>query len=54
MKRNEIIYLLRRFRENNHKKYKIIKIGFFGSVAKDNMHKTSDIDVVVELEKPDF
>lgn len=52
--RNETIHTLRRFRKNNYKKYNIIKIGIFGSVANDRMHETSDIDIVVELEKPDF
>lgn len=54
MNRDEIINYLRSFREKNHTKYNIIRIGIFGSAARDNMNEKSDIDIVVELEKPDF
>ena len=54
MNRNEIIHSLRDFREHNHAKYNIIKIGIFGSVARDNMKDKSDVDIVVDLERPDF
>jgi len=45
---------LRRFKEAYQKKYNIVKIGVFGSAAKDCMNDKSDIDIVVNLEKPDF
>lgn len=54
MNRDEIINYLRSFREKNHTKYNIIRIGIFGSAARDSMNEKSDIDIVVELEKPDF
>ena len=54
MKRDDIILSLRRFKEINQQKYNIIKIGLFGSAARDNMREQSDIDVVVELETQDF
>ena len=54
MNRNKIIHSLRCFKKEKHKKYSIIKIGIFGSVARNNMNEKSDIDIVVELEKPDF
>ena len=38
----------------NSKKYSIEKIGFFGSVSRDEMNENSDIDVVVELTEPDL
>ena len=50
MKRDDIILSLRRFKEINQQKYNIIRIGLFGSGARDNMREQSDIDVVVELE----
>lgn len=31
------------------KRYKVIKAGIFGSYAKNNFHKNSDIDFLVEL-----
>ena len=54
MKRDDIILFLRRFKEINQQKYNIIRIGLFGSGARDNMREQSDIDVVVELETQDF
>ena len=54
MKRDEIIPTLRRFKEMNRDRYEIIRIGVFGSAARDSMNEQSDIDVVVELGKPDL
>ncbi len=34
------------------KKYKVKKIGIFGSYARGDQKKDSDIDILVELEKP--
>ncbi|MBF0475891.1 MAG: nucleotidyltransferase domain-containing protein [Deltaproteobacteria bacterium] len=53
-KRDEIILALRKFKEINPKKYNIIRIGVFGSAARDDMKEESDIDVVVELTEPDL
>ena len=54
MKRDEIIMSLRWFKEMNKDRYEIIRIGIFGSAARDNMKEQSDIDVVVELGKPNL
>ena len=54
MTRDEIIKALRRFKEGNQKKYRIEKIGIFGSSARGDMNTESDIDVVVVLEKQDL
>jgi uncharacterized protein len=54
MERNEIIRTLRGFVEMNRDRYKIIRIGVFGSAARDSMNEQSDIDVVVELGKQDL
>jgi len=54
MNRNEIISALSRFKERNRNKYRIIRIGIFGSAARGTMKEQSDIDVVVELEKQDL
>jgi len=54
VERNEIIRALRGFMELNKERYEIIRIGVFGSAARDNMNEQSDIDVVVELGKPDL
>jgi predicted nucleotidyltransferase len=54
MNRDEIIEILGRFKEMNKDRYEIIRIGVFGSVARGNINEQSDIDVVVELGKPDL
>lgn len=54
MNREEILISLRRFKEANEKKYLIRKMGLFGSSSRDTLDEQSDIDVVVELEKPDL
>ena len=36
------------------RKYNVKKIGLFGSYAKNQQHKKSDIDIVVEFEKENF
>ena len=54
MERNEIIRILRGFMDMNKDRYKIIRIGVFGSAARDGMNEQSDIDVVVELGKQDL
>jgi hypothetical protein len=54
MTKDEIILLLRRFREKYHTKYNIIKIGVYGSAARDSMNDKSDIDIVVDLGRPDY
>jgi len=54
MERNEIMQTLRSFVEMNRDRYEIIRIGVFGSAARGSMNEQSDIDVVVELGKPDL
>jgi predicted nucleotidyltransferase len=54
MKRDEVVHHLRRFKEKNKDKYQIVRLGLFGSAARDSMTESSDIDVVVELTTPDM
>jgi len=54
MNRDEIVLSLRRFKEMNQKKYRIVNIGLLGSAARDTMNEQSDVDVVVELEEQDL
>jgi predicted nucleotidyltransferase len=54
LKKKEILQKLTHYKEQNKHKYEIIKIGIFGSAARDYMNDQSDIDVVVELAKPDL
>jgi len=54
MNKNEVFFSLQEFKLLNKEKYSILKIGFFGSVARDEIKEASDIDVVVELSEPDL
>lgn len=54
MNREEIIQLLKIFKEENKNKYHIKKLGIFGSVAKNRIKDESDIDIVVNLTRQDL
>lgn len=54
MDRDEIIVVLKRFKDQNQNKYSILKIGLFGSATRNSMNEQSDVDIVVELRKPDL
>lgn len=51
---NQIIDFLRIQKVFFQKEFKVKKIGIFGSCARGDIHEKSDIDIVVELEKPDL
>lgn len=51
--KEEIINLLNKHKEEL-KKYKVKKIGLFGSFVKGEQNTKSDIDFVVEFEEPIF
>ena len=54
MTQQEILGILLRFRQQEQARYKIDRIGIFGSAARDQLTDASDIDVVVELAHPDL
>ncbi|MBW1649641.1 MAG: nucleotidyltransferase domain-containing protein [Deltaproteobacteria bacterium] len=54
MTKNEILNTLEKYKEKNKNKYQIQRIGIFGSAAKGQMNKKSDIDIVVKLAKQDL
>lgn len=54
MQKDDIIQVLKRFKEVNSERYNIVRIGLFGSGARDGFGEKSDIDVVVVLRKPDM
>ncbi len=49
--KGEILDFLARNKEYFREKFGIIKIGLFGSYAKDEQAEGSDIDLIVEFEK---
>jgi uncharacterized protein len=53
MNRRDILEVLRRFKEVNSERYKIARLGLFGSGARGTREERSDIDVVVVLSELD-
>jgi len=50
--KEQIIQYLREHKKELHDKYGVRKIGLFGSYARENEAENSDIDLLLELEKP--
>ena len=53
MSKDEILSFLSSHKDEMHKKFGLIKIGLFGSYAKDNFSDKSDIDLAVEIKSQD-
>ncbi len=51
---HQIIDFLRGQKELFERQYQLTKIGIFGSCARGKADEQSDIDIVVELKKPDL
>jgi len=47
----EMIQYLRKNREQFRKKFGVTKIGIFGSFARNEQTQSSDIDIIIEMEK---
>ena len=54
MNREEILRILASFRERKQDEFGILRLGVFGSIARDQATEASDVDVVVELGQPDL
>jgi len=52
--KKEVLSFIAVHKEELRVKYGVRKIGLFGSYARDEAADESDIDIVVELEKPDL
>ncbi len=52
--KDEILHFIAAHKNELSTKYGVKKIGLFGSYARDEGSEESDIDIVVELEKPDL
>ena len=52
--REDYMTILRKYRILKSDIYGIIKIGIFGSVARNEQTEDSDVDVCVEMKKPDL
>lgn len=54
MKKEDIISFISSRRTEFEQRFGVKRIGLFGSYARDEGREGSDIDIVVELEKPDL
>ena len=54
MTRAEILAALRSYKQDTSSRYGIQALGLFGSMARDDSKPSSDIDIVVQLEKQDL
>ena len=52
--RNTIINLLKAEKSYLTKEFGVVNIGLFGSFARDQSDRNSDIDLIVELREPRF
>jgi hypothetical protein len=52
LSKDEVLRQLRNIQPELGKNYGVTRIGIFGSVARNEAHEGSDIDVVVEMNKP--
>ena len=50
--RENVISTIRQQSDHITKEYHVRKIGVFGSVARDEHNKESDVDILVEFSKP--
>lgn len=53
MNRADLLNKLAEFKKNNSEKYGILSIGIFGSFARNQASKLSDVDIVVKTKTPD-
>ncbi len=51
MTKTEVLSYLKTHKSELYEKFGVIKIGLFGSFARDEQNENSDIDVAIEIEK---
>jgi len=52
MKRNEVVRILTEHQKELSEKYGVKSLALFGSVARDEANPKSDVDVLVEFNRP--
>jgi len=53
MNRDEILAILREFKQDCGEKYGILELGLFGSVARGAAGEQSDVDICIKTRTPD-
>ncbi|KIM04440.1 MAG: nucleotidyltransferase [Sulfurovum sp. AS07-7] len=54
MKKEEILDYLKKHKNEFATKYQITKLALFGSVARDESHENSDIDIAIDTKLSDY
>ncbi len=52
--RDEILNILKQYKQNNLNKYDILELGLFGSVARNQVSSNSDVDICIKTKTPDM
>ncbi|VEN75195.1 putative nucleotidyltransferase [Candidatus Desulfarcum epimagneticum] len=53
LKKEDILNLLKTYKDENYERYKILKMGVFGSLAREEK-KPDDVDIVLHLQEQDL
>lgn len=53
MGRDDVLAILRDFKQHVAEKYGILEIGIFGSTARDEVREDSDVDICIKTKTPD-
>ena len=54
LKKTEVLKILGLYKEEFAARYGVTKLGIFGSVARNEELEANDVDIVVEMKKPDL
>ena len=54
LQRSSVLAVLRQLKPSLCEKYGVTQLGVFGSVARDQATEKSDVDVVIEMERPNL
>ena len=53
LRKNEILKILRDYKQRYADKYGITSLGFFGSAAREQSSEDSDLDICITVQTPD-